>query len=61
MRRWKCKICEHVHNGAEPPNKCPICMAGRNQFVEIDANGDEITAAPAGETVRAVGDGPRQG
>lgn len=47
MRRWKCKICEHIHTGAEPPNKCPICMAGRNQFVEIDANGDEITAAPA--------------
>jgi len=35
-------------------------MAGRNQFVEIDANGREITAAPAGETVRAGGDGPGQ-
>ena len=42
MRRWKCKICEHIHTGAEPPNKCPICMAGRNQFVEIDADGNKI-------------------
>ena len=49
MRRWKCKVCGYIHEGAEPPEKCPVCMADKSQFAEIDANGDEITAAPVEE------------
>lgn len=49
MQRWKCKVCGYIHEGAEPPEKCPICMADRSQFAEIDANGDEITATPVKE------------
>lgn len=53
MRRWKCKVCGYIHEGAEPPEKCPICMADRIQFAEIDANGNEMNAAPAEEATTA--------
>jgi len=34
MKKWICKICGHVHEGSNPPNTCPICKAGKEQFVE---------------------------
>jgi len=24
--KWKCSVCGYVHEGAEPPNKCPSCQ-----------------------------------
>lgn len=48
MRRWKCKVCGYIHEGAEAPEKCPVCYADKSNFVEVDANGDEIAVdAPA--------------
>jgi len=36
MRRWRCTICNYVHEGDAPPEKCPICNAPASKFVEID-------------------------
>ena len=49
MRRWKCKVCGYVHEGAEAPEKCPVCYADRSNFVEVDADGNEITVTVASE------------
>ena len=32
-KQWKCKVCGYVHEGPEPPEKCPRCGASRYQFV----------------------------
>ncbi len=37
MRRWKCTICNYVHEGDAPPEKCPICNAPASKFVEIES------------------------
>ena len=31
--RWRCTICNYIHNGPEPPDVCPVCGADRSKFV----------------------------
>jgi len=36
--RWRCNVCNYIHDGPEPPGECPICGAGREDFVpEVDS------------------------
>ncbi|NMA65053.1 MAG: FAD-dependent oxidoreductase [Clostridiaceae bacterium] len=32
MKQWRCKVCNFVHTGNEPPDECPVCKAGKSQF-----------------------------
>ena len=34
--KWKCKICGYIHEGPEPPEVCPVCGAGREEFEPVD-------------------------
>ena len=36
MKKWKCMVCGYLHEGEEPPEKCPICGADRSKFIEFD-------------------------
>lgn len=29
---WKCSVCGHIHNGTEPPDKCPCCKHAKAYF-----------------------------
>ena len=40
--KWICKVCGYVHEGAEPPEKCPLCKAPKEKF-ELMA-GDKVYA-----------------
>lgn len=42
-KRWRCTVCGYIHTGAEPPEKCPVCDAPKEMFVEIDADGKALT------------------
>ena len=35
MKKWECTVCGYVHEGEEPPEKCPICSAPREKFIEL--------------------------
>jgi rubrerythrin len=35
MKKWRCIICDYVHDGPEPPEVCPECGASKENFVEI--------------------------
>ena len=35
MKRWRCAVCGYIHQGEEPPDKCPNCGAPREKFVEV--------------------------
>ncbi len=35
MKKWKCTVCGYVYTGDEPPEKCPICGAPKEKFVEV--------------------------
>lgn len=43
MKKWKCTVCGYVHEGDEPPEKCPVCGADRSKFVEVSP--EEVAAA----------------
>lgn len=30
--KWKCSVCGYVHEGAEPPTKCPCCQKPGEYF-----------------------------
>lgn len=32
MKKWVCPVCGYVHEGDEPPEKCPICKAPGSKF-----------------------------
>lgn len=35
QKKWKCTVCNYIHEGDEPPEKCPVCGADKSFFVEV--------------------------
>ncbi|MEK7481891.1 MAG: rubredoxin-like domain-containing protein [Patescibacteria group bacterium] len=35
-KKWRCKICEYIHEGNEPPAICPRCGASRMHFEKVE-------------------------
>ncbi|MDD2595313.1 MAG: NADH peroxidase [Bacteroidales bacterium] len=35
QKKWICTVCGYVHEGPEPPEKCPICKAPASKFKEV--------------------------
>ena len=31
--KWICKVCGYVHEGDTPPENCPLCGVGSEEFV----------------------------
>ncbi|WP_432820833.1 rubredoxin-like domain-containing protein [Trichloromonas sp.] len=36
MKKWRCVICDYIHEGPEPPETCPDCGAGKDSFEEVE-------------------------
>ncbi|WP_416246212.1 rubredoxin-like domain-containing protein, partial [Clostridium perfringens] len=34
MKKFVCTVCGYVYEGEKAPEKCPICGAGADKFVE---------------------------
>jgi len=39
MKKFVCSVCGYVHEGPEPPEKCPQCQAPASKFTEQPAAG----------------------
>lgn len=35
-KRWRCTVCGYMHNGDEPPERCPNCGAPKEKFVLLE-------------------------
>ena len=35
MKKWVCKVCGYVYEGGNPPDECPICGVGPDEFEEV--------------------------
>ncbi len=42
MKKWRCTVCNYIHEGETPPDKCPICGVGPEKFVLIEDKPDEL-------------------
>ena len=41
MKKFVCSVCGYVHEGNEPPEKCPQCGAPKEKFVEkVETTGE---------------------
>jgi hypothetical protein len=49
LMRFRCSVCGYIHEGNEPPETCPVCGAGREEFL-LEA---EETAVPATKPMAA--------
>jgi len=32
---WRCRMCGYVHQGEEPPDKCPYCFFSNTAFKKV--------------------------
>ncbi|MEN8149159.1 MAG: glutamate synthase-related protein [Planctomycetota bacterium] len=47
-KQWVCLVCGYVHDGDGPPDECPVCEAGPDEFEEVAATPEPAEeAAPA--------------
>lgn len=57
MKKWKCTVCGHIHEGDNPPEKCPICGAPKEAFIPYDGTPEDTVTKNsygAGDTVTDV-------
>jgi len=38
--KWKCSVCGYIHEGTEPPGKCPCCKHPREYYEPADMESD---------------------
>jgi rubrerythrin len=38
--KWKCSVCGYVHEGTEPPGKCPCCKHSKEYYEPADMESD---------------------
>ncbi|MEG2198740.1 MAG: FAD-dependent oxidoreductase [Anaerovorax sp.] len=55
-RAWKCLVCGEIILGDQPPEACPVCGVGPEQFVEVDVEVVNFTSNKA-ERFIIVGNG----
>lgn len=36
MATWKCTVCGYIHEGDNPPEKCPVCKKGPEKFIKLN-------------------------
>lgn len=42
MKKFKCSVCQYVHDGENPPDKCPRCQAPKEKFVALSADQSKL-------------------
>ena len=55
MKKWHCRVCGYIHAGDAPPEKCPVCGAGADEFVEVSPEGEELANMVVGAGVKVSG------
>ena len=50
-KKFICTVCGYIYEGAEAPEKCPVCNAPKSKFKEMENVGEEATFA----TVHTLG------
>lgn len=49
MKKWQCSVCKYIHEGDEPPEKCPVCGVPASKFVLIEDTEEEVKETPRAE------------
>src|SRR5574344_40515 len=52
MAKFVCTVCGYIHEGEQPPERCPLCGAPADKFKSMDEND-----SPGWTTEHKIGDG----
>jgi nitrite reductase (NADH) large subunit len=55
--KWQCLVCNHLHEGPEPPGECPVCGAPKDRFEPIDEKAGPEPLAQQPDGIVVVGGG----
>ncbi len=47
--KWYCTVCGYVHEGDQPPEKCPVCKQPASKFKPMDEDAEYATVHKLGE------------
>jgi hypothetical protein len=36
MKKWQCSVCKYIHEGDDPPEKCPVCGVPASKFILLE-------------------------
>ncbi|NLC76945.1 MAG: flavin reductase [Clostridia bacterium] len=62
MKKWRCIICGYVHEGPTPPDTCPVCGVGPEDFEEVvESPAPEVPDVPAAQSGEEGNVGPVPG
>lgn len=50
VKSWKCSVCGYIHQGSQPPEKCPLCGVPAEKFVEIETAVEQTTTSSTAKT-----------
>lgn len=56
-KKWRCEVCFEEFEGNEPPTPCPVCGAGRDQFIEIKSENSKYDLEDTNQNILIVGNG----
>ena len=45
MKKFRCTVCGHIHEGDSAPEKCPLCKVGPEKFAEIVESNEALQFA----------------
>jgi rubredoxin/uncharacterized membrane protein len=40
-KQWQCTVCGYIHEGAQPPDECPVCGADKSKFILLETSQDD--------------------
>ncbi len=48
MKKWRCKVCGYIHEGPTPPDICPVCGVGPEEFEPVANEAAAVASTKAG-------------
>ena len=50
MAKWRCTVCGYIHEGAEPPEECPLCGVDKSHFEKVEEVKEDFACQDAIKT-----------
>ena len=60
MSKWKCTVCGYVHEGVQPPEKCPKCKQPAEKFEKLEEKKSKYSGTKTEKNLREAFAGESQ-
>ena len=60
MKKWVCSVCGYVHEGDNPPEKCPVCKQPAEKFKAVEEKKNPYAGTQTEKNLQAAFAGESQ-